>query len=101
MMRRQKRATLSSSPPEPRLLRRCRCSTGQRPIGPRLKLTLSPVGLHVDSFSVLYSPVGAHINGPGICTWYSEVNQEMADYYHISRLLLGVSPLVDDSDHLR
>ena len=22
--------------------------------------------MHVDSFPVLYSPVGAHINGPGI-----------------------------------
>ena len=40
----------------------------------------------MDSFSVLHSPIGAHENGPGTCTLYSEVNDDQIYFGHYSRL---------------
>ena len=64
----QRGPSLRTALSERKLLQRCRCSTGQRPIKAWLKLTFSPMGLHMDSFPVLNPPVGAYKDGPGTCT---------------------------------
>ena len=55
----------------------------------------------MDSFSVLYSPIGTHINGPGTCTWYSEVNDTESDVKHKVGKNIMWDPLIDNPDHLR
>ena len=55
----------------------------------------------MDSFSVLYSPIGTHINGPGTCNWYSEVNDAESDVKHKVGKNIMWDPLIDNPDHLR
>ena len=54
---------------------------------------LSPVGLHVDSFSVLNSPVGAHINGFGTCTLYSDADDD-GTFFNIYKITYLWDPLI-------
>lgn len=73
---------------ESELPRRCRCSTGQEPIGHRVSLALPPMSLHENLSAVLNPPVGAHANSPCTDTLYSEVNDELGYIYHFCKLLL-------------
>ena len=54
----------------------------------------------MDSFTVLNSPVGANINGPGTCTWYSEVNDDEFYVLH-NKKMNDWDSLIDDPEHLR